>query len=51
MNFTESYGDFAVSAVNEFPTILLKIALRTHFLPDLADSLFPEVVCVCHKLV
>ena len=51
MNFTASYGDFAVSAVNEFPTILLKIALRTHFLGDIADSLFLEVVCTCHNLL
>ena len=41
----------SVSAVNEFPTILLKIALRTHFLGDLADSLFLEVVCTCHNLL
>ena len=34
----------------KYPTILLKIALRTHFLPDFADSLFLEVVCTCHNL-
>ena len=39
-----------MSAVNEFPTILLKIASRTHFLGDLADSLCLEVVCTCHNL-
>ena len=36
--------------LRKFPTILLKIALRTHFLGDLADSSFPEVVCTCHSL-
>ena len=36
--------------LRKFPTILLKIALRTHFLGDLADSLFLEVVCTCHNL-
>ena len=51
MNLTESYGDFSVSAVNEFPTILLKIASRTHFLGDLADSSCLEVVCTCHNLL
>ena len=37
-------------AVNEFPTILLKIAYRPHFLGDLADSSCLEVVCTCHNL-